>query len=143
MKIKASRLVFIAIWSATCIACGSKPAAKKAAPDDGDQVTYTLNYTDVMEFTRGVEGSFPIAGSFTDKSPAKITIDGLPEGASYQNEVLTWTPSCDLKPENGQFLTGYMIQRLRINLTGNVTDDVVQKPAIVIIHKDGEQSPCT
>lgn len=122
--------------------CGSKPAAKQAQSDDGNAPAYTLNYSDVMEFTRGITTSYTISGGFTDKSAATITVDGLPEGAVYEGETMTWQPSCDLKPENGQFLTGYMIQRLRINLTSAVSDDVVQKPAIVIIHKDGENSPC-
>lgn len=125
-------------------ACGGSKSEKKASKDaDATAAPYVLEYQDVMEFTRGVQDSYKIAGRFTNEEvAARLTIDALPEGAVYEGEALSWTPSCDLKPENGQFQRGYLVRRVRINLTSTVSDQVVQKPAILIVHKDGEQSPC-
>ena len=121
--------------------CGSKVSEK----DDGASKTeeaLTINYTDVMEFVRGTEGSFSITGSFSGEKNSPITIDGLPDSATYVGNTLTWLPPCDLKPENGQFIRGYMVRRIRITMKSTLTDSIVQRPAILIVHKDGEETVC-
>ncbi len=123
--------------------CGSSKQATDNAPVEGeDQKKYDLEYSDVMEFTRGVTGKYKIAGSFQGEHSARITIDGLPKEAAFTDGILAWQPSCELKPQNGQFLRGYMIRRLRISFESLQTDSVVQKPAVLIIHKNGEDSVC-
>jgi hypothetical protein len=123
--------------------CGSSKKATEAPITNSDeQKQYSLSYSDVMEFTRGVLGKFKIDGKFTGEKESTVTIDELPEGADFAANILTWQPSCDLKPENGQFIRGYMIHRLRISFKSKSSDGLVQKPALLIIHKDGEGSIC-
>lgn len=128
--------------SALVAGCGSPKAPSAQATDDKAAPAYTLEYTDVMDFVRGVEGSFRIAGAFTSGDSPRLTIDGLPDGAQYKGDMITWTPPCELKLENGQFMRGYMVYRLRINLMGLGSDSLVQKPAIAVVHMLGEGSPC-
>jgi hypothetical protein len=138
------RAIFIIIASYLFVACGSKSSSSESPnEDDPSNASYSLNYADIMEFTRGVLNSYEITGKFGGEiSQTRITIDGLPDGASFEDDILSWEPSCELKPENGRFIRGYFIQRLRINFNSVVSDDVVQKPAILVIHKDGDASSC-
>lgn len=136
---------FVAWFAFTFISvgCGSSsstPTTKKNG--DATAATYQLEYSDVMEFTRGVAGSYRLAGHFTNDKEARLTVDGLPPGAEYVDDQISWTPSCELKPENGQFIRGYLVRRIRINLASTISDDIVQKTAILIVHKDGPESPC-
>jgi len=138
---RIEKTICLILLSLAC-ACGSTKSASEKSPSEEEEKPYELEYSDVMDFIRGVKTSYKIAGHFNGEQTSRLTIDGLPEGATYSEEALMWQPSCDLKPENGQFLRGYMVHRLRINLEGIHTDELVQKPAIIIIHKDGEDSIC-
>ena len=135
------RLTFAALL--TLAACGdAKKAVDKHLPDSDGPGPYALEYSDVMEFTRGVAGSYKIAGGFSLDDTSTITLDGLPDGAEFDGEQLTWTPSCTLSPQNGQFARGYQVYRLRINLEGSRSDNIVQKPALILVHLTGEGSTC-
>jgi hypothetical protein len=121
--------------------CGSKVSEKDSDANKED-TAFVINYTDVMEFIRGTQADFSISGNFTGEKSSPITIDGLPEGATYVDNTLTWLPPCNLKPENGQFIRGYMVRRIRITMKSTLTDGIVQRPAILIVHKDGEETVC-
>jgi hypothetical protein len=141
---KFMRAIFIIFSCYFLVACGSKSSSAESTYDnDPNSDSYSLNYADIMEFTRGVLNSYEIEGQFSGQTAeTRITIDGLPDGASFTDGILSWEPSCQLKPESGWFIRGYFIQRLRINFASVLSDDVVQKPAILVIHKDGPGSSC-
>jgi len=123
-------------------ACGNTNVSEKDAGSNNANDAFVLDYTDVMEFVRGIESTFAITGKFTGEESSTITIDGLPESATFAAGALTWLPPCDLKPENGQFIRGYMVRRIRITMQSTLTDGIVQRPAILIVHKDGDGSVC-
>lgn len=137
------RKLFILACLVSLLSCGSQKQTSSETPvGDEESPGYSLDYSDVMEFVRGVETSYTLSGQVDGDDDSKPTIDGLPEGASYAEGLLTWKPSCDLKPENGQFVRGYMVIRVRINMESAVSDSLVQKPAIMLVHMDGEGSEC-
>ena len=128
---------------AVLASCGQSPkTANDRADSPLENAPYELQYSDVMEFTRGVEQSYEISGSFDFEEEASLTIDGLPADAVFAGDTLTWLPPCTLKPENGHFLRGYMVHRLRINLQSLKSDSLVQKPALLLVHMHGEGSAC-
>ncbi len=141
MKSKAKYVVALTLaWTFT--ACGSSKVSEKTADANKENEAFILTYTDVMEFIRGAESTYSISGNFSGEMNSPITIDGLPETASFDGSNLTWLPPCDLKPENGQFIRGYMVRRLRITMESKLSDSIVQRPAILIVHKDGDQPIC-
>ena len=77
-------------------ACGESDQTTQSNEDENETKQYSLVYTDIMEFTRGVEASYEISGNFADDENPRITIDGLPEGAEFVDRTLTWNPSCEL-----------------------------------------------
>jgi len=131
--------LFIVILTTSC---GNARVSERDAGANKDSTLFVLNYSDVMEFTRGINSSFNITGNFSGETNSPISIDGLPESANYDDGVLTWLPPCDLKPENGQFIRGYMVRRIRITMESKLSDSIVQRPAILIVHKDGDGSVC-
>lgn len=136
--------IFIACLPLSFIACGSSSSDKKVTDDEpaAQQNNYSLTYTDIMEFTRGVESKYDIKGSFPNDPTPKITIDALPSGATFAEGILSWTPSCDLSPADGLFIHGYMNVNIRINFSSDKTDSLVQKPAILLVHQTGPDSTC-
>lgn len=121
------------------VGCGSNNTTK--AQEDED-VSFSLNYLNAMEFTRGVENTYLVEGEFAQDEKPKITIDGLPEGAIFEENLITWTPSCDLSREDGKFIKGYEFIELRINFESLKTDNIIQRPAFIIVHYKGEGSTC-
>ncbi len=138
-QVKLIVVLGISTALSTVMGCGTKT---KTSDGEESQKLYNLVYTDVMEFVRGVESSYQINGQFLHDTTSEISIDGLPAGAVLEAGLLTWLPSCELTIENGQFMHGYQIYRLRINLKGLDSENVVQKPALIVLHRDGEGSPC-
>ena len=133
---------FTQVFVALVLAGGGVSEQSDQSEDEPSGPGFSLTYTDVMEFVRGVPGEYDLSGHFDDESAATITIDGLPDGAALEGNKLTWVPSCDLKPANGQFIRGYEVYRIRISLDANTSDNIVQRPALIVLHKDGEGSPC-
>jgi hypothetical protein len=135
---------YLAVFSVllTFTACGSSKVSEKTTDANKDNEAFVLTFTDVMEFIRGAESTYSISGNFTGETNSPITIDGLPETASFDGSNLTWLPPCDLKPENGQFIRGYLVRRLRITMKSKLSDSIVQRPAILIVHKDGDVPIC-
>ena len=121
--------------------CGQQ-SQESEEPEAQDTPRFELTYSDVMEFVRGVPGVYGLSGFFVDEPESFPSVDGLPEGATFDGQSISWTPSCDLKPENGQFIRGYMVYRIRINLVSATTDSIIQKPALIIVHLHGEESTC-
>ena len=121
--------------------CGSN-VSENNADANKDDAAFVINYTEVMEFVRGIQATFIISGNFAGETNSPITIDALPDGATFVENTLTWLPSCDLKPENGQFIRGTMVRRIRITMKSSLTDSIVQRLASLIVHKDGEEAVC-
>ncbi len=132
----------VLVTTAALWGCGSAKVSEKTTDGNKDDAAFVLKYNDVMEFTRGVQAAYNIGGNFTGESNSTITIDGLPETAAFTSGAITWLPPCDLKPENGQFIRGYMIRRIRITMKSALSDGIVQRPAILIVHKDGDEIVC-
>lgn len=104
----------------------------------------TLEFDSVMDFVKGVNSSYPIIASLPDRNDPEVSIEPLPDGAVFEANTLSWTPSCQLSQKDGYFYRGYTVFHVDIIMKGATEQTMVTRQAALLVHEKQEGvSPCS
>lgn len=125
-------LIIPIILAALTSACGNKQVsqdelAKEPPPTPAPSFSLSnLNY--VIYFEQGQPGEHDIYKfARVEKGSPVLSVQNLPETATFDGRILKWTPPCDLDPSffvNGQFGVHVVLFNLKSDAGG---DDFIER----------------
>lgn len=116
--------------------CGDDSSSSSPTPVGLSLVNYRLDIEDIMEFEQGEPREYPVIVAVPPGYSPTVTVDNLPEGASFDGNTIRWHPSCDLDFRQGEYFRGYMYYRVLITLkVAESPDSILQKTALLLVHK--------
>lgn len=131
------KLSIIALLLSLATACGSSQVEKDLEPTQQDKgppnYSFGAEFPFVMAFNQGVEKSYDLLDHVKVPSSSPVlSVENLPEGATFDGKMLTWTPSCDMPVES--FGDGHTIHYIRFTLKSAADDEqYVQRSAALLI----------
>lgn len=144
MALMTSARRLAACWLLCAVAlsgCGKDSGSDGDDQEGQEPVALGLSGTVVfdvppMEFEQGELSTYAVEAKVPPPHQWSITAENLPEGAIFENNALSWRPSCALSLEDGDFLRGYLLQYVRFTL--NFKDNEAlqfQDTTVLIVHR--------
>ncbi len=96
---------------------------------------FTFDLSLVMEFEQGKRAEYPISSTLPPEYKWELTAENLPKGASFEDDVLVWQPSCSFSVKDGDFIRGYLVRYVRFVWTAKDAGIVLPANAALIVHK--------
>lgn len=133
------RLIFASILFSALAACGSKSVetdlGNKPAQKGPPPYAFNAGFPDVMEFEQGLPYTYQLDEQVqVPEGTPILAIDNLPETASFDGKVLTWTPPCDLPATF--FRNGYGLHYIQLTLKSSVDENqFVQRRAVLFVRQ--------
>lgn len=125
----------IIILALTLIGCGDS-SSSSPQPTGLNLINFKLEFEDVMEFEQGELKDYPVTYEVPSGYTPTVSAENLPEGATFENQTLSWKPSCQIDFQSGAFFRGYMYYHVIFSLRLQESkDSVIQKSALMIVNK--------